>query len=597
VTPGRLRLAGLALLAVLLWLLPYQLNVYWISVADTALLFALLAIGMGLVMGIAGQVNLAQIAFFGTGAYVTAILTTHSGYGFWVAGLLALLATVLAGLVVGTPALRIQSHYLGIVTLGLAVAFVDLITNAPVTGGDSGIAGIPAPPLPGIDLTSQYLYYYLELVVLALGLAFGLFVVRTPLGRRMRAMRDDALAASASGAEIGVLRMIAFVLASVYGGAAGVLYAGLIHYVAPETFSIANMFLLLAMVIIGGRQSLAGCVTGAVGLTIVQQELVNLAARAQLGYGLVVVLVVVFAPTGLAGVPGRVSGWLRRRRPGPPMVVEPFQPLPAVAAVAGSGVLLEVSGLVKRFRGVTAVDGVSLSVRHGEILGVVGPNGSGKTTLFNVISGLYRPSSGRVKLDDRVISGLRPYRISRLGVARTFQHLRLFRDLTARENLLVTLDRTRTWWSWRYVAWPLGVWRHERSLRRSAAELLDRFGLAQFAAARPGTLPYGIQRRLELARAMAAGPRLLLLDEPAAGLNGEEQRQLAEIVRSVRDSGVTVVLIEHNMGLVMSLCSRVVVLDSGTVIAEGAPAEVARDPLVLEAYLGNAAVAMGMETP
>jgi branched-chain amino acid transport system permease protein len=597
VSPGRLRLAGLALLAVALWLLPYRLDVYWISVADTALLFALLAIGMGLVMGIAGQVNLAQIAFFGTGAYVTAILTTHYGYGFWVAGLLALAATVLVGLVVGTPALRIQSHYLGIVTLGLAVAFVDLITNAPITGGDSGISGIPTPPLFGIDLSSQYLYYYLELIVLAGGLAFGLFVVRTPLGRRMRAMRDDALAASASGAEIGVLRMIAFVLASVYGGAAGVLYAGLIHYVAPETFSIANMFLLLAMVIIGGRQSLAGCVTGAVGLTIVQQELVNLAARAQLGYGLVVVLVVVFAPTGLAGVPGRVSGWLRRRRPGPPMVVEPFQPLPAVAAVAGSGVLLEVSGLVKRFRGVTAVDGVSLSVRHGEILGVVGPNGSGKTTLFNVISGLYRPSSGRVKLDDRVISGLRPYRISRLGVARTFQHLRLFRDLTARENLLVTLDRTRTWWSWRYVAWPLGVWRHERSLRRSAAELLDRFGLAQFAAARPGTLPYGIQRRLELARAMAAGPRLLLLDEPAAGLNGEEQRQLAEIVRSVRDSGVTVVLIEHNMGLVMSLCSRVVVLDSGTVIAEGAPAEVARDPLVLEAYLGNAAVAMGMETP
>ena len=593
---ARPRLGGLVLLAVAAWLLPYGLDVYWISVADTALLFAVLAVGMGLVMGVAGQVNLAQVAFFGVGAYVTAILTTHFGYGFWVAGLLALLATVAVGLVVGTPALRIQSHYLGIVTLGLAVAFVDWITNAPVAGGDSGISGIPTPPLFGIDLTSQYLYYYLELLVLAGGLAFGLFVVRTPLGRRMRAMRDDALAASASGAEIGVLRMIAFVLASVYGGGAGMLYAGLIHYVAPETFSIANMFLLLAMVIIGGRQSLAGCVTGAIGLTVAQQELVNLAARAQLGYGLVVVLVVVFAPTGLAGIPRRVSGWLGRRRSGPSMSLEPFQPFEPSAA-SGSGVLLEVSGLVKRFRGVTAVDGVSLTVRHGEILGVVGPNGSGKTTLFNVISGFYRPNGGRILLDGRMISGLRPYRISRLGVARTFQHLRLFRDLTARENLLVALDRTRTWWSWRYVCWPFGVWRHERELRRRADGLLGTFGLAQFGDARPRSLSYGIQRRLELARAMAASPRLLMLDEPAAGLNGVEQRQLAEIVRSVRDSGVTVVLIEHNMSLVMSLCERVVVLDSGTVIAEGTPAEVSRHPAVLEAYLGKSAVPMWTQAP
>ena len=564
------RAAGLVLLAAAALLVPYRLNSYWISVADIAILFALLAIGMGLVMGAAGQVNLAQIAFFGVGAYATAILTTHDGYGFWTAAVLAMLATVVIGVLVGTPALRVQSHYLGIVTLGLAVAFIDWITNSPVTGGDSGISGIPTPPLFGIDLSNQYFYYYLELVVLAAGLAFGLFVVGTPLGRRMRAMRDDALAAGAAGAEIPVLRMMAFVLASVYGGIAGVLYAGLISYIAPETFSIADMFLLLAMVIIGGRQSLAGCVIGAIGLTVIQQELVNLATYAQLGYGLVVVVMVVFAPTGLAGIPGRVRAAVSRRGGAEvTAVLEPFQ-LPGPAADAAPGrvggqPILEVSRLSKRFRGVTAVDDVSLSVGPGEIRGIVGPNGSGKTTLFNVISGLYKASGGDVILDGRSISGARSYRISQLGVARTFQHLRLFRKLTVRENMLVSLDRTHSWWSWRYVAWPPGVWRLDRELKRQADALLRSFGLAQFADALPDALPYGILRRVEIARAMASAPKLLLLDEPAAGLNGDEQRQLAEIVRSIRRSGVTVVLIEHNMGLVMSLCERITVLDSGTV--------------------------------
>ncbi|MEU7860976.1 branched-chain amino acid ABC transporter ATP-binding protein/permease [Nonomuraea sp. NPDC049141] len=581
------RLIPLIAAAVAAWLLPYGLGGYAIHVVDVAIIFAVLGIGLGLAMGVAGQINLAQIAFFGVGAYAVAILTTRAGFGFWTAAVLALLAAVLVGLLVGLPALRMQSHYLGIVTLGLALAFVNWITNATVAGRAEGISDIPVPPLFGVDLSSEYLFYYVELVAFALALAFALFLTHSPLGRRLRAMRDDDLAAGALGAEIPLLRMTAFVLSGLYGGIAGVLYAGLIRFVAPETFSIANMFLLLAMVIIGGRRSILGCVVGAVALSLVREALLDVSAYAQLGYGTVVVLVVVFAPTGLAGLPARLR---RRRAAGARATLGPFQPYERADADASTGTggdLLEIDGVTMRFKGLTALDQVSLTITAGEIRGVVGPNGSGKTTLFNVVSGFYTPTSGRILFRGREVTGAAPYRLSLLGVARTFQNLRLFGDLTVRENVLVGLDRTRTRWVWRYLALPWSVLGFERALRERAGELIDRFGLRDFADAAPRALPYGIQRRIEMARAMAMAPALLLLDEPAAGLNGGEVRQLAEIVRSIRDSGVTVVVIEHNMGLVMSLCDRVTVLSGGKVIADGAPADVAVQPDVVAAYLGD----------
>ncbi|XVV08715.1 ABC transporter permease subunit [Actinoplanes sp. CA-131856] len=587
----RQRILIIAALGVAAWFLPYGLDSYAIHVVNVILIFAILAIGLGLVMGIAGQVNLSQVAFFGVGAYVTAILTTHAGMGFWVAGVLAVAATVLMGLVIGTPALRVQSHYLGIVTLGLALAFTNWVTNAEIAGGAEGISGIPAPSVPGVDLSSEYIYYYLELIVFAVVLGFGLFVVRTALGRRMRAMRDDALAAGALGAEVPMLRMTAFMLASVYGGVAGVLYSGLIRYVAPESFNIANMFLLLAMVIIGGRQSLIGCVVGAISLALVRELLVDHPTIAQLAYGSVVVLVVVFAPTGLAGLPRRVRAAIDHRRGtrGSAAQLRPFEPYEAVAASSPTSddQLLRVEGVTKQFRGLKALDDVSLTVTTGEIRGIVGPNGSGKTTLFNVISGLYKPTQGRVFFRGADMTGRTPYRLARAGMARTFQNLRLFGDLTVEENLLVALDRSSTLSAWRYVLRPLSVIRRDVTLRSDAADILARYGLTEFASLAPKSLPYGIQRRVEIARAVAADPALLLLDEPAAGLNGEEVRQLAEIVRSIRDSGRTVIIIEHNMGLVMSLCEQITVLAGGRVIASGTPAEVAAEPAVIEAYLGD----------
>lgn len=593
------RLTATGVLVLAAWALPYGLGSYTIHVVNIALIYALLAIGMGLAMGVSGQINLAQVAFFGVGAYAVAILTTHYGHGFWLSVLLAVLATMVVGLLVGIPALRMQSHYLGIVTLGLALGFINWITNAHITGGADGISGIPVPTLPGVDLSSEYLYYYLEAVVFGLTLLFGLFVVHTSLGRRLRAMRDDPLAAGAMGAEIPFLRMTAFLLASLYGGLAGVLYSGLIRYVAPETFSIGNMFILLAMVVIGGRRSLVGCVVGAIGLTLVREWLSDFSTYAQLGYGVVVVLMVVFAPTGLAGVPARLRNLYERRRNRPSLRAElrPFTPYPPVEQPAAGRALLSVEAVTKQFRGLRALDDVTLTVHEGEIRGVVGPNGSGKTTLFNVISGFYRTTAGTVRFADNDTTAARPYTLSLAGLARTFQNLRLFGQLTVRENILVALDRSRTHVIWQYAVWQPGVLARERRLRDRADEILERYGLADFAEAAPSSLPYGIQRRIEIARAMAAQPRLLLLDEPAAGLNGEEVQQLIRIVRSIRDSGTTVVLIEHNMGLVMSLCEKVTVLSSGRVIAEGTPRTVVSAPEVIEAYLGDSDLSeLGMET-
>jgi branched-chain amino acid transport system permease protein len=591
----RYKLGLTIVLAAAAWLLPYEVDTYTIHVVDVTLLLALLAVGLGLALGVAGQINLAQVAFYGVAAYATAILTTKAGFGFWTAGLIALIVAAGFGLLVGTTALRIQSHYLGIVTLGLALAFTNWVTNSQVAGGAEGITAIPAPTFPGVDLSSEYLYYYLELIVFALALGFGLFVVHTPLGRRMRAMRDDSLAAGAVGVEVPMLRMTAFLLSAVFGGAAGVLYAGLIRYVAPDSFNLATMFLLLAMVIIGGRQSLVGCVVGAVALSVVRELLVDYPTYAQVAYGSVVVLIVVFFPAGLAGLPSQVRrmlhrfGWRGAAVATP--ALRPFQPFePASVVREGAEVLLEVRNLSMNFRGLKALSDVSIAVSDGEIRGIVGPNGSGKTTLFNVVSGLYRPTNGQVLIQGRRLTGARPHTVAQAGVARTFQNLRLFRALTVRDNILVALDRTRIWASWRYALWQVGVWRYDRRLRAEADAILERFGLSDFAGSLPGALPYGTQRRVEMARAMARGPRLLLLDEPAAGLNGEEVRQLGEIVRSIRSNGVTVVIIEHNMGLVMALCDRITVLSGGVVIADGQPAEVALAPQVIEAYLGDSAM-------
>ncbi len=565
------------------------LNGYQIHALNVAIVFAILAVGLSLTQGIAGQTNLAQIALFGVGAYSTAVLTTLYHWNFWTTLPASIALTLLAGVVLGLPALRMQSHYLGIVTLGLAIAFSSFVSNAPLLGGAAGISNIPAPGVLGFAFDTDHRYFFLLLAALALGLLFAGFICGAELGLRLRAIRDDHVAAGATGVHVATSRVTAFALGALFAGLAGNLYAGLIGYVSPDTFSIFVMFELLAMVMIGGRQSIYGSAAGAILLSVVQSLLINFQNYAQLGYGVLQVAVVVAAPMGLAGLVIRAWRLARSSDRAEAVHVAPYAgriPVGNEDAVR-DGPIISVQRLSKRFGAVGALDDVSIAVAPGAIHGIVGPNGSGKTTLFNVLTGLYRPDGGAVEVLGADVARRRADQLARMGVSRTFQNVRLFRSLTVLENTLVALAHRDATHLWEYVVVPWRVVARDRESKRRALEILGDLGLASVIDRLPGELPYGVQRRLEIARALASRPRVLLLDEPAAGLNADEVRELANVIRDVRRSGISVVLIEHNMSLVMSLCDRVTVLNFGRLLIDSEPARVSQDPAVIEAYLGR----------
>ena len=566
------------------------LDGYEIHALDVALVFAILAVGLSLTQGIAGQTNLAQVALFGVGAYSTAVLTTVYQWDFWWTLPASVALTLVAGVVLGLPALRMQSHYLGIVTLGLAIAFSSFVANAPLLGGAAGISNIPSPGVLGLAFDTDHRYFFLLLAALALGLLYAAFICGTGLGLRLRAIRDDHVVAAATGVHVATTRVTAFALGALFAGLAGNLYAGLIGYVSPDTFSIFVMFELLAMVMIGGRQSIYGAAAGAILLSVVQSLLINFQNYAQLGYGVLQIAVVVAAPMGLAGLLVRTWRLARSRgRQAAAVHVAPYAGrVPAADRdVPVDGPAVNVAGLSKRFGAVKALDDVSITVAPGAIHGIVGPNGSGKTTLFNVLTGLYRPDGGTVKVLGADVARRRPDQLSRIGVSRTFQNVRLFRSLTVLENTLVGVGDVESAHLWEYVSAPWRVAARDREAKRRALEVLNDLGLTSVIDRLPGELPYGVQRRLEIARALASRPRVLLLDEPAAGLNGDEVRELGDVIRDIRTAGVSVVLIEHNMSLVMSLCDRVTVLNFGRLLIEAEPAAVSQDPAVIEAYLGR----------
>jgi branched-chain amino acid transport system permease protein len=601
---GRLDLALLAGLAVLVVAVPLVASTQLVTLGVFAGFYAIGALGLSLLMGRAGQVSLGQAGFLAVGAYTSAILVVRHGWNALAAAAAAVLVTALVGLVVGLPLLRLRSHYLALATLGFGIIVAVVANEWELTGATSGIYGIPKPAFNGrtYDSAREFFWLVWPLLLVALWLAANL--VRGRVGRALAAVSDSEVAAQTLGVDTFRLRLQVFVLSAALASVAGSMYAHWVTVVNPSAASFLLSVELLLMAVVGGLSSVWGAVLGAVFvqalgelLTIWVPRLIPGASGEYqlIGFGLVLAAVMVLLPGGLVGVVRRLAhagpsgsppvnhggGAVVPPAPAPaggPLLARDGRPTPGTA-------VLRVTGVSRRFGGVRAVDGVDLEVATGEVVALIGPNGAGKSTLFDVISGVIPASAGTVAVADTLVAG-RPHRVAAARAARTFQNLEIFGSMTALENVMVGRHlRSRAGMLAAAVVLPARA--EEAAVEASARGLLDLLGLAEVADAPAGALPFGRQRLVEIARALATEPDLLLLDEPMAGLSAAERAGLVRLLRRLRDGGMAILLVEHDIDAVMALADRVVVLDEGRVIAEGAPAQVRKDPAVVSAYLGD----------
>jgi branched-chain amino acid transport system permease protein len=545
---------------------------YILNILLQATTFSIAVFGLSVVLGLCGQINLAQAAFFGFGAYAVGIGTTDWQMSYWLCLILGCGLAVVAGAFLGISTLRLGGHYLAMVTISFQQIVTLVMINAIwLTHGPDGVSRIGRPSL---FATSQgYLAFCVAMLAIVGYLVWHL--PDTRLGRAMRAVRDNELAAGVNGVDVFRTKVYAFAICAGLGGLAGGLFAGGFAYVSPDQFSFAESIVFLTMSLLGGVASPIGSAIGTGLLILIPEWLRFLKSVPGLYlaiYGLFVILIIRFMPDGIWGfVSAGFERWRAKIKSPPATKLLQLKP-----ATVGGDIVLEVKGLSKHFGGLKAVDNVDIAVKRGGVHALIGPNGSGKTTTLNVLSGLYRATSGTILLDGTDVTNMPPHQRTAAGLGRTFQNIRLFRSMTALENVEIGAERPGNT--------MIGA---GDTLTERAMEALTFVGLGSRANELISSFSYGHQRLIEIARALASNPTLLLLDEPAAGLNSTEKLELHELLKRIAAQGLTILIIDHDMTLVSEAAQHITVLNFGRRIADGESMAVLRHPDVVSAYLGS----------